>query len=59
MLTVINPANGRVIAELSEDTADAVASAYRSARAAQPDWAALPLAARIETLRRDQAITRG
>lgn len=52
MLTVINPANGRVIAELSEDTADAVASAYRSARAAQADWAAQPLTARIETIRR-------
>jgi acyl-CoA reductase-like NAD-dependent aldehyde dehydrogenase len=52
MLTVINPANGRVIAELSEDSADAVASAYRSARAAQADWAAQPLTARIETIRR-------
>ena len=34
MLTVTNPANGRVIAELAEHTPDAVASAYLAARAA-------------------------
>jgi acyl-CoA reductase-like NAD-dependent aldehyde dehydrogenase len=52
MLNVINPANGRVIAELPEHSAEAVAAAWRSARQAQPSWAAQPLPARIEVLRR-------
>jgi acyl-CoA reductase-like NAD-dependent aldehyde dehydrogenase len=52
MLTVINPANGRVIAELPDESAEAVALAFRSARAAQPDWAANPLAVRLEAIRR-------
>jgi acyl-CoA reductase-like NAD-dependent aldehyde dehydrogenase len=52
MLTVINPANGRVIAELPEDTAESVTAAYERARGAQPLWAAKPLANRIEVMRR-------
>jgi acyl-CoA reductase-like NAD-dependent aldehyde dehydrogenase len=52
MLTVTNPANGRVIAELAEHTPAAVASAYLAARAAQPEWAAQPLAVRLEAIRR-------
>ncbi len=55
MLTVTNPANGRVIAELAEHTPDAVASAYLAARAAQPLWAAQPPAARLEAIRRFRA----
>ena len=52
MLTVINPANGRVIAELPAESAEAVALAFRSARAAQPAWAANPLSVRLEAIRR-------
>jgi acyl-CoA reductase-like NAD-dependent aldehyde dehydrogenase len=55
MLTVTNPANGSVIAELAEHTPDAVASAYLAARAAQPEWAAQPLAVRLEAIRRFRA----
>jgi acyl-CoA reductase-like NAD-dependent aldehyde dehydrogenase len=55
MLTVINPANGHVIAELADDTVDTVAAAYSRARAAQPPWSAQPIAARIEALRRFRA----
>ena len=55
MLTVVDPASGRVIAELPEDDAESVASAYRRARAEQPAWAATPLAHRIEAIRRFRA----
>ena len=52
MLTVINPANGRVIAELPDDSAETVAAAYQRAREAQPRWAAQPVGARVECIRR-------
>jgi acyl-CoA reductase-like NAD-dependent aldehyde dehydrogenase len=52
MLNIVNPANGRVIAELPEDTAESVAAKYRAARAEQPQWAATPLAARLAAIRR-------
>jgi len=51
MLSIINPANGRVIAELPEDTAETVTAAYERARGAQPLWAAKPLATRIGAIR--------
>ena len=52
MLNVINPANGRVIAELPQDSAESVAAKYRAARAEQPAWAATPLATRLTAIRR-------
>jgi acyl-CoA reductase-like NAD-dependent aldehyde dehydrogenase len=52
MLTVINPANGRILAELPADDATLVVAAYGRARAAQPRWAAEPLTARVEVMRR-------
>jgi acyl-CoA reductase-like NAD-dependent aldehyde dehydrogenase len=52
MLNVVNPANGRVIAELPQDTAESVAEKHRAARAEQPAWAATPLAVRIAAIRR-------
>jgi len=55
MLSIINPADGRVIAELPDDTADSVAAAYARARAAQPRWAGQPLAGRVEVIRRFRA----
>jgi len=55
MLHIVNPANGSVLAELPEDTPESVAAAAADARAAQPGWAARPLAERLEILRRFRA----
>jgi acyl-CoA reductase-like NAD-dependent aldehyde dehydrogenase len=52
MLNIINPANGRVIAELPQDTDESVAAKYRAARAEQPAWAATALATRLTAIRR-------
>ena len=52
MLTIRNPATGGAIAELPEDDAQSIAAKYRAARAAQPAWAATPLQARLDVLRR-------
>ena len=55
MLEVINPANGAPIAELATDSPETVAAKYAAARVAQPAWAAVPLAHRIEMLQRFRA----
>jgi acyl-CoA reductase-like NAD-dependent aldehyde dehydrogenase len=47
-----NPANGELLAEVAEDTAATVAAAYQRARAAQPAWAATPLAERCRAVAR-------
>jgi acyl-CoA reductase-like NAD-dependent aldehyde dehydrogenase len=52
MLHIVNPANGRVIAELPTDTAESVAAKVRAARVEQPSWAAAPLATRLTAIRR-------
>ena len=52
MLKIQNPANGRTIAELPADDAAAIAAKYRAARAAQPTWAAAPIAQRLAALGR-------
>ena len=52
MLNIINPANGRVLAELPQDTRESVAAKYRAARAEQPAWAAAPLETRLAAIRR-------
>jgi acyl-CoA reductase-like NAD-dependent aldehyde dehydrogenase len=52
MLNIVNPANGRMLAELPQDTPESVASKYREARAVQPAWAAAPLATRLAAIRR-------
>lgn len=51
-MKIENPANGALVAELVEDTAATVAAAYQRARAAQPAWAATPLAERIACVAR-------
>jgi acyl-CoA reductase-like NAD-dependent aldehyde dehydrogenase len=51
-LSVTDPATGAVIATLPGDDPDAVAARYRRARAAQPQWAALPLAHRLAAVAR-------
>jgi len=52
VLTIIDPARARVIAELAEDTASSVADKMRAARGAQPAWAAAPISVRLTALRR-------
>jgi acyl-CoA reductase-like NAD-dependent aldehyde dehydrogenase len=46
-LPIHNPANGELIATLAADDADTVAIKAQAARAAQPAWAALPMAERL------------
>ena len=55
MLTILNPAHGTTLAELPEDTHESVHAKYRAARAAQPAWAATPLATRLTAIRRFRA----
>ena len=50
-MVVINPATGEILREVAEADRAAVAAACRRARAAQPAWAATPLAARAEAIR--------
>jgi acyl-CoA reductase-like NAD-dependent aldehyde dehydrogenase len=52
MLNILNPANGRVLAELPQDTSESVAAKYQAARAVQPAWAAAPLATRLAAIHR-------
>lgn len=46
-MNIINPATGKVIHEVAEDTAGSVSDKVAAARAAQPAWAAVPLKKRI------------
>ncbi|TVQ15661.1 MAG: aldehyde dehydrogenase family protein, partial [Leptolyngbya sp. DLM2.Bin27] len=52
LLSIINPATEALIKELSMDDRTAVAQKYHRARQAQPEWAALPLADRIQPILR-------
>ncbi len=51
-LRITNPATGAVVDEVAADDADSVAAKAAAARAAQPRWAATPLAERIATIGR-------
>ena len=51
-LKIHNPASGELLAELPADDAASIATKARSARAAQPAWAARPLAERIAIVQR-------
>ena len=58
LLKVVNPSTEQVVAELEQASAKAVSDAVKRARAAQPKWAARPLAERIsifETFRQKVA----
>jgi acyl-CoA reductase-like NAD-dependent aldehyde dehydrogenase len=48
---IVNPATGALLNDLPEDGAFAVHKKYERASAAQPAWAALPLAKRIAVIR--------
>jgi acyl-CoA reductase-like NAD-dependent aldehyde dehydrogenase len=47
-----NPATTEVIASVTDDTPASVVEKYARARAAQPAWAATPIATRLSTIRR-------
>jgi acyl-CoA reductase-like NAD-dependent aldehyde dehydrogenase len=49
---ILNPADGSVIRQVAEDDDAAIARKYSKARAAQPEWAATPLASRLAMIRR-------
>jgi acyl-CoA reductase-like NAD-dependent aldehyde dehydrogenase len=51
-LKIHNPANGVLLAELNADDAASVAAKAAAARAAQPAWAALPLADKLAIVQR-------
>jgi acyl-CoA reductase-like NAD-dependent aldehyde dehydrogenase len=51
-LQIHNPASGALLAELPADDAASIAAKAAAARAAQPAWAARPLAERIAIVRR-------
>ena len=55
-LEVANPATGEIVARLRSDDAAAIAGKYRRARAAQPRWAATPLAERLAAIGRFRAL---
>ena len=55
MLKIHNPATGELIAEVPEATEAIVAERAQAARRAQPGWAALSLADRIEVMQRFRA----
>jgi acyl-CoA reductase-like NAD-dependent aldehyde dehydrogenase len=54
-LTITNPADGSLLAEVPADDATSVAAAYARARAAQPAWAATPLVERKAAISRFRA----
>src|SRR5688572_6505548 len=47
-----NPATGKVVTTLPADDAISVRAKYRSARAAQPGWATLPLRERLRVIKK-------
>jgi acyl-CoA reductase-like NAD-dependent aldehyde dehydrogenase len=50
-MRILNPATGALLADVPEDGAFAVRRKYERARAAQPGWAATPIAKRIAAIR--------
>lgn len=54
-LAIHNPATGQLITSLDADDAASVAAKAAAARAAQPAWAALPMAERVAAIQRFRA----
>lgn len=54
-LKIVNPATGEPIDTVAADTPDSVAAKARTARAAQPAWAAVPMAERLAIVQRFRA----
>jgi len=59
-MKVMNPATGALIRDVPADGAKAVRAKYEKARAAQPQWARLPIRKRLEAIRhfREQVVVR-
>lgn len=55
ILKITNPATGAPLAELPADDAASVAAKARAARAAQPAWAAVPMADKLAIVQRFRA----
>jgi len=55
MPQIVNPATEQVIAEVPEDTTETIEAKYSLAAAAQPQWAALPIADRLACISRFSA----
>jgi acyl-CoA reductase-like NAD-dependent aldehyde dehydrogenase len=49
-MKILNPANGAVITDVDVDTSAAVRAKYHRARAAQPQWAGLPIKKRLAAI---------
>ncbi|HMO61817.1 MAG TPA: aldehyde dehydrogenase family protein [Ferruginibacter sp.] len=52
MIQVVNPATEAIIAEIKEDSAEAVQQKFELAQKAQPAWAAVPVDTRIQVIER-------
>jgi acyl-CoA reductase-like NAD-dependent aldehyde dehydrogenase len=52
LLPIVNPATGERLAEVPADDAASIAAKAAAARAAQPAWAAVPLADKLALMRR-------
>jgi len=50
-MRIVNPATGALLADIPEDGVFAVRRKYERARAAQPAWAATPIAKRVAAIR--------
>src|SRR5215510_13487189 len=55
-MQLVDPATGDILADVAEADRGAIAAAVRRARAAQPGWAATPLAERASAVRRFRAL---
>src|SRR6186997_3346090 len=51
-MKIVNPATGAVIADVAGDSRAAVRGKYQAARAAQPAWAKVPIARRLQAIGR-------
>ena len=56
MLNIHNPHTGEWLADVPEPTVEIVAERASAARRAQPAWAALPMARRVEVMQRFRAL---
>jgi acyl-CoA reductase-like NAD-dependent aldehyde dehydrogenase len=52
MLKIVNPANGKPLAELPTDTVELITAKYQRARERQADWAEMRISERLDCLRR-------
>jgi acyl-CoA reductase-like NAD-dependent aldehyde dehydrogenase len=51
-MKIINPATAEVVKEIADDTAASIESKYNELKSGQPSWASVPLAKRVDILRK-------